>query len=486
MRLIDVASPLMAIIPEVELPYEEIPFDDKIMYTLIVTLIYIFGQFPLAGVAHGVKSVKDPLYFVRGVFAAEPYTLMEFGIFPPVATGLIMQVLAGLKVIKVNFKVKRDRELFQSTVKLFSLIQYVIFANIFIFSGYYGHSLSLGAVLALNLQLVGAGMFALLLIEIIDKGYGLGSGVMAIIAVSASTNFVCDSLGITQVIVDSAKGVKKHRGALINLIQGFRFKDKNLLGVFTDALQRDYLPNLTTMIIVLAIAATVGFLQNVRIELAIRSTKARGMNNVFPVSLFYTSGMSILFSYSLLFYLHIVVFAVVQLVGENNSERFTTSLFGKYTAVNDLFYVSSFPVSLFSPPRSIFGLFRQPLSIIFFTMFLVSTGVWFATHWQEISGSSSFDISTQLKEQSITLIGRREQSVSKELEKVIPIAAITGAVILALITSLGELLGLKGAAAGIVVGLTSAFSLLEIIGLEYQQNGGRSTLAQVLGGTARA
>ena len=78
-------------------------------------------------------------------------------------------------------------------------------------------------------------------------------------------------------------------------------------------------------------------------------------------------------------------------------------------------------------------------------------------------------------------MGRREQNVAKELNKVIPIAAVTGASVLSLITVIGESLGLKGKAAGIVVGIAGGFSLLEVITIEYQQSGGQSALNQVLG-----
>ena len=50
-----------------------------------------------------------------------------------------------------------------------------------------------------------------------------------------------------------------------------------------------------------------------------------------------------------------------------------------------------------------------------------------------------------------------------------------------MITVIGESLGLKGKAAGIVVGIAGGFSLLEVITIEYQQSGGQSALNQVLG-----
>ena len=45
-------------------------------------------------------------------------TLMELGISPIVTSGMIMQLLAGLKIIQVDQNDKRDRELFSGAQKL--------------------------------------------------------------------------------------------------------------------------------------------------------------------------------------------------------------------------------------------------------------------------------------------------------------------------------------------------------------------------------
>ena len=248
------------------------------------------------------------------------------------------------------------------------------------------------------------------------------------------------------------------------------------------AFNRDYLPNLTTTVIVLGIAAVICYLQSVRMELAIRSTRARGMSNIYPIRLLYVGCLSVLFSYVILFYIHIGAFTLIQLIAKNNIENPLCHVLGHYDMVNNLLAVPSFPLSLLTPPRSLLSsITEQPLTLITYTIFMVATGVYFADKWQEISGSSARDVAAEFKEQGITLNGRREQSVAKELNKVIPVAAKTGAAILAAITVCGELLGLKGKAAGIVVGVAGGFSLLELITLDYQQSGGQSALTQVLG-----
>lgn len=465
-----------------EVPYEKIPFDDKVVYTIFCCLIYLFAQFPLAGLDKEAQTtVNDPIYFLRGVFAAEPKTLLEFGLFPIVSSGLILQLLAGLKFIKVNFKIQQDRELFQTLTKILALAQYFILANIFIFSGYYGDSLTVVQIGLLNAQLVSAGFFATLLTEVIDKGFGFTSGPMVLNTAVIATNFIADTFGVAQIKVDT-EGHTEAQGSIINFIQGFRNVNRTMLQSAISSFNRDYLPNLTTTVIVIAIAGVVCYLQTFRLELPIRSTRTRGVNNVYPVRLLNVGSLSVTFSYILLTYIHIIAFVLIQIVAKNDPSNIICKVLGHYENVNNILAVATFPLSVLTPPKSLFsGITEQPLSFVIFSSFVVVSGIWFAQYWQEISGSSGRDLANEFKDQGITLTGRREQSVGKELNKIIPVASTTGAVLLAVLTVSGELLGLKGKAAAIVVGVAGGFSLLEIISLDYQQNGGNSSLGNALG-----
>jgi protein transport protein SEC61 subunit alpha len=44
----------------------------------------------------------DPFYWIRVILASNRGTLMELGISPIVTSGLIMQLLAGAKIIEVG------------------------------------------------------------------------------------------------------------------------------------------------------------------------------------------------------------------------------------------------------------------------------------------------------------------------------------------------------------------------------------------------
>jgi len=47
---------------------------------------------------------------------------MELGISPIVTSGLVMQLLAGSRIIEVNQAIKEDRALFSGAQKLFGIL----------------------------------------------------------------------------------------------------------------------------------------------------------------------------------------------------------------------------------------------------------------------------------------------------------------------------------------------------------------------------
>ena len=109
---------------------------------------------------------------------------MELGISPIVTSSMIMQLLAGTKIIEVNMGSKNDRELFQAAQKLFGIIITVGEALAYLLSGMYGQPSQIGLIPSILIvaQLSIAGLIVLLLDELLQKGYGLGSGISLFIA----------------------------------------------------------------------------------------------------------------------------------------------------------------------------------------------------------------------------------------------------------------------------------------------------------------
>ena len=96
---------------------------------------------------------------------------MELGISPIITSGLVMQLLAGSKIIEVNQSLKEDRALFNAAQKLFGILITVGEAIAYVVSGMYGDLNTLGAgnAILIILQLVTAGMVVLILDELLQK-----------------------------------------------------------------------------------------------------------------------------------------------------------------------------------------------------------------------------------------------------------------------------------------------------------------------------
>ena len=56
------------------------------------------------------------------LLASNRGTLMELGISPIITSGLVMQLLAGSKIIDVDQGLKEDRALFSGAQKLFGIL----------------------------------------------------------------------------------------------------------------------------------------------------------------------------------------------------------------------------------------------------------------------------------------------------------------------------------------------------------------------------
>ncbi|KAK9133811.1 hypothetical protein Scep_013339 [Stephania cephalantha] len=67
------------------------------------------GQLPLYGI-HSTTGA-DPFYWMRVILASSRGTVMELGITPLVTSGMVMQLLAGSKIIQVDNNLREDRAL---------------------------------------------------------------------------------------------------------------------------------------------------------------------------------------------------------------------------------------------------------------------------------------------------------------------------------------------------------------------------------------
>jgi protein transport protein SEC61 subunit alpha len=149
---------------------QQIQFREKVLWTAITLFIFLVCcQIPLFGIMSSDSA--DPFYWIRVILASNRGTLMELGISPIVTSGLIMQLLAGVKIIEVG-DTPKDRALFNGAQKLFGMVITIGQAIVYVMTGMYGDPSEIGAgvCLLIIIQLFVAGLIVLLLDELLQKG----------------------------------------------------------------------------------------------------------------------------------------------------------------------------------------------------------------------------------------------------------------------------------------------------------------------------
>merc|ERR1739848_337140 len=135
-KFLELLKPFISVLPEVSKPERKIQFREKVLWTAITLFIFLVCcQIPLFGIMSSDSA--DPFYWMRVILASNRGTLMELGISPIVTSGMIMQLLAGAKILEVGDTL-RDRALFNGAQKLFGMIITLGQSIVYVMTGMYG------------------------------------------------------------------------------------------------------------------------------------------------------------------------------------------------------------------------------------------------------------------------------------------------------------------------------------------------------------
>jgi len=455
----------MAILPEVQTPERKIPFKEKVLWTAITLFIYLVCcQIPL----YGIKSTdsSDPFYWMRMILASNRGTLMELGISPIVTSGLVMQLLAGAHILEVDQSNKEERSLFNGAQKLLGMVITIGQGSAYVLSGLYGPpaELGLGNGFLIILQLFFAGIIVLLLDELLQKGYGLGSGISLFIATNICENIVWRAFSPTT--INTGRGTE-FEGAVIALFH-LLITRQDKVRALKEAFYRQNLPNLTNLLATALVFVVVIYFQGFRVDLPVKSSKMRGGQGTYPIKLFYTSNIPIILQTALVSNLYFFS----QLLYRRFSDNLIVNLLGRWTEASNGQSVPIGGIAYYiSPPHSFADIASDPFRTLFYISFVLTACALFSKTWPEVSGSSARDVAKQLREQQMVMRGHRDTSLEKELQRYIPTAAAFGGLCIGALSIMADFLGAIGSGTGILLAVTIIYQYFEIFVKEQQEFG---------------
>merc|ERR1712032_1181185 len=452
MGVINLVKPCMCVLPEVSTPDRRVPFREKVLWTAATLLIFLVCcQIPL----YGIKSSDsaDPFYWMRVILASNRGTLMELGISPIVTSGLVMQLLAGSRIIEVNYNVKEDRALFNGAQKLFGILITVGEAIAYVVSGMYGDlgTIGLGNALLIIVQLFFAGLIVLTLDELLQKGYGLGSGISLFIATNICENIIWKAFSPTT--INTGRGTE-FEGAIIALFH-LMITRNDKLRAFKEALYRQNLPNVTNLLATVLIFVVVIYFQGWRVDLPVKYQKYRGQQGTYPIKL-QTALVSNLYFVSQLLYNRAPTNILVCLLGT------WTKVEGQAIPVGGIAYY-------ISPPQSFSEIIYDPFHAVFYLIFILTSCALFSKTWIEVSGASARDVARQLRDNQMVMKGHRDSALIHVLNRYIPTAAAFGGMCIGALTVVADFMGAIGTGTGILLSVTIIFQFYEAFMKEQQE-----------------
>ncbi len=460
-RFLGLFKPLSRFTPEVKPPERKIGFNEKLFWTgLALSLYLIMTEVPLYGLPITTEQ-GDPFLYLRVIFASHRGSLMELGIGPIVTAGLILQLLAGSGMIGCDMSNPDDRMLFTTASKIFSFILIGVQAFAYIIGGVYGALPPQAAVLVFT-QLMIAGLVLMLLDELLQKGWGFGSGISLFILAGVAQTVIWDTFAATPIWLHQDR---KSWGAIVALIQT-ALSGQPLDSVF---LRQAQLPSILGLITTVIVFLIIIYIEGVRVELPISYAGYRGYRGRYPIKLLYVSNLPVIFASALF----ANIYFISQLVWSNYNQYNTNvwlNLLGRFEvqgggdSSSTTVPIGGFVYYVISP-RSLQDLQADPIRALVYTGILVSFSIIFSLTWLEVGGLGPSTVAKQLVDSGMQIPGfrRSEKPIEQVLKRYIPTVTILGGAIVGLVASVADFFGVFGTGMGVLLSVGILYQYYQIL-----------------------
>jgi len=430
--LLEKLQPIFSLLPQVMSPTYRVPFREKLKWTGIILLLYfVLTHVTLYGLT---PDAIDYFAHLRAVMGGEFGSIITMGIGPIVTASIILQLLVGGKIIKLDLSRHEDKALFQGTQKLLAIVFTLFQAVAFVLTG--ALAAIRGYELILITQITIGGILIIFLDELVSK-WGFGSGVELFIVAGVARAIIVGSFNFLESPV--TPGVPA--GAIPQFIY----------------LLTTGVPDFTILIPVLAtivVFMIVVYAESMRVEIPL-SYGVKGARGKYPLKFIYTSVMPVILTSALLLNVHL--FATL-------FQRLGFPILGTISegrAISGIAYYLTTPTSLGI-------LLTDPVKVLIYAVVFITANALFAWLWVEVSGIGPKHVSKQLHKMGMQIPGQRSSigHFERILKRYIPAITILGGVFVGLLAFGADLTGALGGGTGVLLAVSILYRLYEEIAKE--------------------
>ena len=450
-------------LPEVEGPSQKfLSFKEKLKWTFVILMIYYFlGLLPLFGLGDNALQRFETLSIILG---AEFGSLISLGIGPIVTASIVLQLLNGSGILKLDLTRPEGKKTFQGLQKLLAIFFIIFEAAIYVLMGglapateFAGTALYSQLQLVLIFQLFLGGVMILFMDEVVSKwGFGSGIGLFIVAGVSKSIfiqafNWLPGPSGLA--------GITYSAGAVPALFQSLTAGDPTTAAIM--------FATLVSTALVFAIAV---YAQAMKIEIPLSFGMVRGHGVRWPLSFFYTSVIPVILVSALI--------ANFQLLGRFLQNAGIPFL-GRFSELSGQ-PISGFVYWLQGPnllrsvieQHTIFIGFAPYLQSLVYLSFLMLGAMIFSIFWMQTAGMDARSQAKQMMSSGLQIPGfrRDERVLERLLNRYIWPLTIMGGLAIGFLAGIADITGTLSSGTGILLAVMIVYKLYEEVSKQHMMD----------------
>lgn len=457
-------------IPSIKAPQRPLALREKMFWTALILGVY----FVLYNInAYGVSAapVSSELQLLSIIFAAKIGSIITVGIGPIVLSSILLQLLTGSGLVKIDMNNLQEKSRFQAIQKILSISIAVVEAVAYTLSGFVPITSASFALIVIIQLAIGA--IAIIFMDEIMSKYGITSGINMFIASGVSYAIVA---GTVEILFPEA---------ISTIAAGGAAAISNTVLVFAPLF-------FSVLILLISIYAF-----ETKVELPLTFEQLRGVGGRLPIPFLYVSVLPVILASALelsltvwfrfLANVHgtfanlVNFFALYQPVGTaggGTTLQLTGGLIYLISPTFPLPYPAPLGIGGYGPYFSFLAtqtsnlilpwggilLIPEWIHAIIYVGVLVLLCVIFGKFWIEMTGQSPKNVAEQLGDMGWQIPGfRRDPRIIEGLlNKYIPVVTVLGSIFVGLLAALATLTGAIGTGMGILL-------TVGIIYMVYQQ-----------------
>lgn len=446
-------------LPEVKRPEEKkLSFKQKLKWTSIILIaFFILSVVPLFGLGQNALLQFEQLSIILG---ASFGSVLSLGIGPIVTASIVLQLLTGSGILKIDLTTSEGRRYFQGLQKILAIFFILFESFIFVFMGGLAPEAALApsSFLAMEFilvfQLFLGGLMVLYMDEVVDK-WGFGSGISLFIAAGVSSElFIRAFSPLTSTGAFAFGTGQPPVGALWVLISSVLNQD------VTGAAIAFFAIAFTIVVFLLSVYG-----QAMKVEIPLSFGRIRGYGIRWPLRFIYTSNIPVILVAALL--------ANVQLLARL-LERWGHPFLGTFagnTPVSGLVAWVNSPNLVLNIITGQFTLSNISHALIYM-LFMVGGSILFSIFWVHTAGMDAKSQARQIMASGLQIPGFRRdiRVLERLLSRYIGPLTIMGAVAVGVLAAIADLTGALSRGTGILLTVMIIYRLYEEIAQQHMMD----------------